>query len=194
MTKLTKYDENATADQFQSYQRKVGSLLYASGVTRPDISRAVGYLSEFKKNPGPQHNEAAHHCFYYLYDTKDFCNDDNGSSSILPLLDCSADAAFGNTSDRRSVQGFVFKLFNGPIHWNSSKQATITTSPTGTELLSLSNATKELIWINRLFKGLQFDIHESLHIFNDNIQTIRLLNKEDPMISSRLKHVDFYQH
>ena len=31
-------------------------------------------------------------------------------------------------------------------------------------------------------------------MLNDNLQTIRLLTKEEPIIKTRLKHVDIYQH
>lgn len=192
---MQKYDGNATNDEIKLYQQKIGSLIYASSVTRPDISRAISHLAEFMTNPGPLHREAADHCLYYLSQTKNLCIQYCDSSlSSSNLLHCSVDAAFANTEDRRSVQGFVFKLCNGPIHWNSSKQATVTTSSTEAELLAISNATKELIWMQRLFNGIKFNPGQDLLLFNDNIQTIRLLTKEDPLIKTKLKHVDIYQH
>lgn len=193
--KLPKYDGKATTEEIKLYQKKIGSLIYASSVTRPDISRATSHLAEFMTNPGPLHHEAADHCLYYLYETKDLgIVYDNSLISSSELLHCTADAAFGNTDDRRSVQGFVFKLCNGPIHWNSSKQATVTTSSTEAELLAISNATKELVWMQRLFSCLKFNPGNDVMLFNDNIQTIRLLTKEDPIIKTKLKHVDIYQH
>lgn len=189
--KMPKNERQASLEEVKRYQQKVGSLIYASGVTRPDISRAVSHLAEFMTNPSQVHQDAVDHCILYLYQSKELCIEYSGKS---PTINCSADAAFANTDERRSVQGFVFKLCNGPIHWNSSKQATVATSSTEAELLSLSNATKELIWMNRLFIGIKFDLDRDVEIFNDNMQTIRLLTKEDPIIKTRLKHVDIYQH
>ena len=60
--KMSKYHDQASLDEVKIYQRKVGSLIYASGVTRPDISRAVSHLAEFMTNPGPLHQEAVNHC------------------------------------------------------------------------------------------------------------------------------------
>lgn len=193
---MIKNAEQSTAEDIKVYQKKVGSLIYASGVTRPDISRAVSHLAEFMTNPGPVHQEAVNHCLLYLYQSKGLSIEYSGASTSpeSPLINCSADAAFANTDERRSVQGFVFKLCNGPIHWNSSKQSTVTTSSTEAELLSLSNATKELIWMHRLFTGIHFNLSNDIEIFNDNKQTIRLLTKEDPVIKTKLKHVDIYQH
>ncbi|KAI0996919.1 hypothetical protein K3495_g11263 [Podosphaera aphanis] len=192
--KMLRNIHQATPDEIKLYQKKVGSLIYASGVTRPDIARAVSHIAEFMSNPSTAHLEAVDHCLYYLYQTRELVIKYTKSAEGSETVNCSADAAFANTEERRSVQGFVFKLCGGPVHWNSSKQATVTTSSTEAELLSLSNATKELIWMQRLFAGIKFHPHEEVKIFNDNIQTIRLLNKEDPIIKTRLKHVDIYQH
>ena len=190
---MSKYDGSTSPDQIKLYQKKVGSLIYASTVTRPDISRAVSHLAEFMTNPGPHHMKAIDHLLFYISQSKDLCIEYSGSS-ISNILHCSADAAFGNSVDRRSVQGFVFKLFNGPVHWNSCKQSTVTTSSTEAELLSLCNASKELVWMHRLFSAIGFKPDQEVEIFNDNIQTLRLLTKEDPIIETRLRHVDIYQH
>ncbi|KAF5203380.1 Reverse transcriptase family protein, partial [Thalictrum thalictroides] len=192
--KLPKSENPANNDEIKIYQRKVGSLIYAAGVTRPDISRTVSHLAEFMTNPSPSHQEATDRCFFYLLKTKKLCIEYSGSNSTKRILHCSADASFGNTGDRRSVQGFVFKLFGGPIHLNSSKQHTVTTSSTEAELLALSHATKELIWMQRVLLGIRLDTDQEVEIFNDNIQTLRLLTKEDPLLQTKLKHVDIYQH
>ena len=46
------------------YQCKVGSLLFAAIVTRPDIAFAICCLSRFNQWPGPQYHEAANRVFY----------------------------------------------------------------------------------------------------------------------------------
>eukprot|EP00961_Rhodomonas_salina_P207194 2796509-Rhodomonas_salina.1 len=43
----------------REYQRIVGSLMYLSGFTRPDIAHAVNQCSRFMSNPGPSHMNAA---------------------------------------------------------------------------------------------------------------------------------------
>ena len=44
-------DEKATPQDIYRYQRKVGSLLYATTTTRPDAARTANKLSEFLRNP-----------------------------------------------------------------------------------------------------------------------------------------------
>lgn len=59
------------------------------------------------------------------------------------MLSCSTDASFADDIEtRKSSQGFIFKLFGGPVLWKSSRQATVTTSTTEAELLALNNATR----------------------------------------------------
>ena len=56
-----------------------------------------------------------------------------------------ADTSYANSPDRRSMEGYAFKLFNGIINWSSRKQSTITTSTTEAKLLAMLNAGKEAI-------------------------------------------------
>ena len=57
-----------------------------------------------------------------------------------------SDTAFADDlATRYSMEGYLFKLFNGPIDWHLIKQKTITTSSTEAELLALSYITKDVI-------------------------------------------------
>src|SRR5260370_40638210 len=53
------------------YRKAIGSLMYASVATRPDISHAVSTLSRFLDNPGQSHWEAVKRVFRYLAGTRD---------------------------------------------------------------------------------------------------------------------------
>lgn len=52
------------------YQEAIGSLMYLSQCTRPDITFAVNKLSRFNANPGPKHWTAVKHILRYLKGTK----------------------------------------------------------------------------------------------------------------------------
>jgi hypothetical protein len=56
----------------ESYRGIVGALNYLSTTTRPDITFAVGCLSQFLNDPGILHWEAAVHTLRYLKGSKDF--------------------------------------------------------------------------------------------------------------------------
>jgi hypothetical protein len=56
----------ASYERITKYQRKIGSLLYAAVITRPDIAFAVLRLSRFITNPGTKHHEGADLVLHYL--------------------------------------------------------------------------------------------------------------------------------
>ena len=105
------------------YAKKVGSIIYPSVITRPDIARAASKLAEFLKNPGPEHLRAVDHCIHYLQETKyyiiKYSQEEETTTSIInnPLVfNNSADASYVNNPNRRSGKGYTFKLFGGVIN------------------------------------------------------------------------------
>ena len=56
---LLPYDGITERASCKAYLRKIGSLLYAAVITRPDVAFAVSRLARFTTNPGPKHHEAA---------------------------------------------------------------------------------------------------------------------------------------
>jgi hypothetical protein len=108
---------------------------------------------------------------------------------------CAGDAAFAdNPVTRYSTEGYLLKLFNGPIDWRSTKQKTVITLNTEAELLALSYAAKEVIWWKRFFKAIQLDFDQDIAILCDNRQIIRLLITETPQINTKLKYIDIHGH
>ena len=58
--------DEATRMKHVPYREAIGSLMYASVATRPNITFAVSTLSQFLDNPGEAHWEAVKHVFRYL--------------------------------------------------------------------------------------------------------------------------------
>ncbi|KAL1974569.1 hypothetical protein VTN31DRAFT_4773 [Thermomyces dupontii] len=63
--------DTATPEEVHRYQRKIGSLIYAATMTRPDIAFAAGLLARFMTNPSRFHEGAVDRLLHYLQDTKD---------------------------------------------------------------------------------------------------------------------------
>jgi hypothetical protein len=127
----------------------------------------------------------------YLFHTRYLAIQFSADIGLLDAFACASDAAFADDLEtRKSTEGFVFKLYGGPVEWGSRKQTTVTTSSTEAELLALTNAAKRLYEWMRLFKGIAFDPGHSFSVACDNQQTIRLLTTETPRLTTRLRHVD----
>lgn len=119
---LKAYEGRASSSQIHQYQQKVGSALYATMITRPDAARAVNKLSEFLTNPGPKHLDAIDRVIVYLYQTRFLAIEYNGQSAS-EIFTIASDASFGDNSDRKSTEGYLCRLFGGPIDWKASKAA-----------------------------------------------------------------------
>lgn len=187
---LKAYEGQATLQEAHAYQRKVGSILYIATNTRADATRTAAKLSEFLKNPGLEHQQAAEQAIAYLNTTWNKAIQYSAEATDTTFM-CASDAAFGdNVPSRKSTEGFLFTLFGGPIHWRSTKQKTVTTSSTEAELLAMTHTTKELAWWTRFFKAIRFDSGHEFKIHADNKQTIRILTTTSPQFSTKLRHVD----
>ena len=114
--------KEAIESKFQSLiDNAVGSLVYAMIGTRADIAFAVGVVSQYMANPGPQHWVAVKRILRYLKGTLDDVLRYGGSYSNLQVVGyCDADYA-GDIDSRKSTTGYVFLLNGGAISWNSKK-------------------------------------------------------------------------
>ena len=150
------------------------------------------------QNPSQTHFEEALRVIAYLNATRYLAIEYSGTTpqEINPsqVLQIAADASFADDlSTRRSSQGYLVKLFNGPILWQSSRQKTVSTSTTEAELLSLSNVGKEVPHMTRIFKAIRFNPEQEIQIECDNQQTVRIVDNKQPAISTKLRHVDIHQ-
>ena len=105
-----------------------------------------------------------------------------------------SDASYGDVlPGRQSSQGFVISLFRGPVARQASRQKTVTTSTTEAELLALSHTAKEVLAMMRLFRQMRLQVEEEPSVLCDNLQTVGIINKEQPQLTTKLRHVDIHQ-
>jgi hypothetical protein len=160
----------ATLSQIHEYQGKIGLIVYPTIITRPDCAFTASKLFEFLQNPSPKHREAADRAIKHLNSTKTHTIK-YSYEKLYDCLICASDAAFADNPDRKSAEGYIFKLFGGPIDWKSQKQKTVTISTTEAELLTLSNAARETYWWMRFFKAIDFNPEIDIEILCENTQT-----------------------
>ncbi|BES98092.1 Hydra magnipapillata [Nesidiocoris tenuis] len=173
------------------FQQLVGSLMYLSVSTRPDISFAVTYLSQFNKNPSVESWSAAKRVLKYLKGTSSL-----GLSYVKGggKLTGFADADWANDpNDRRSFTGFVFKMSGAAISWECRKQKCIALSSTEAEYVAISESCKEGIYLKSFLSEIKKDVGvEKLIVFNDNQSSHKIA--KNPEFSRRSKHIDVKYH
>jgi len=156
-TKLIKIDANSAKPDFDIqplYQSIVGSLMYAMLCTRPDMAFAVQQLSQFASDPSPRHLQGAKRVLRYLQGSPNLHLTYRRNGGVTESVQSYSDANFAADEDRKSISGYVFTLAGSPISWQAKKQSMIALSTAEAEYAALTQAAKEVIWLQNLLKDL----------------------------------------
>lgn len=173
------------------YQAAVGSLLYLSQRTRPDIAHAVANASRSNNCYRLTHWKAVKRIFRYL----------NGSinlklrysNTIDNDLNGFTDADWASDVDkRRSCTGYIFKLSNAAVTWHSGYQQTVAKSTAEAEYMALSDGTAEALWLRQLLRELDNSLAETIKIYCDSRSAIDLASTD--AYRAKTKHIDVRYH
>src|SRR5690606_1419300 len=118
------------------YASAVGSLMYAMIGSRPDLAHAVGVVSRFMSKPGMDHWLAIKWILKYLR------GESKTSLTFVKSSVCSiegfSDSDYSADLDRRrSVTGYVFKVWGNTVSWRSNLQSVVALSTTEAEYMAL---------------------------------------------------------
>lgn len=170
------------------YRELVGSLLYLSHVSRPDISFAINCLSQLQENPTEAAWIALKGILRYLKGTSNYKLIFKRKDFLNNKLSLYVDADWGSDyKDRKSITGYLIKFCNFPIMWHCTKQKVIALSSTEAELIALCKGLQDLIWIDKVLKEAIKD-NLNLTIFEDNLSCIKFVSNDGNQ--GRLKHLD----
>jgi len=103
-----------------------------------------------------------------------------------------ADADWAEDKDRKSISGNVFIMSGGAVAWSAKKQGLIALSTLEAEYISLSHATRHILWHQMLIRELGFKPDRPFNLHNDNRGAIALTR--DPQFHGRSKHIDIRHH
>ena len=202
-------DEDGTDfDNHFNYRSVCGKLNYISKCSRPDIAFATHQCCRYMANPKQSHATAIKRIGRYLLLTKDkgLILKPDKTKSFECFVDASflgewkkerADKAMFDPDTARSRTGYVIFFAGVPLIWSSKLQVEVCLSSTEAEMVALSAATRECIFLIRLLReafstsSLNFDIANSkIHcgIFEDNTGTLELV--KEFRIRPRTKHMN----
>ena len=183
-------DGTATSEQRSYYQSIIGSLLYLTLGTRPDIAYAVIMMSQFMVNPSEEHIKKALYIVKYVATNPNGKIIYNGKQKEGFVAYSDADWA-GDQISRKSVTDYIIKLAGGPVSWVSRKQKTVALSSTEAEYMSLSDTSRQIIWIESLFQEIGMFL-KNIQLGVDNQGAIFLAS--NPAQEHRSKHIDIHYH
>ncbi|XP_016199009.1 uncharacterized protein LOC107639969 [Arachis ipaensis] len=157
------------------YRKLVGRLLYLTN-TRPDISYAVGCLSQFLDCPTDQHFQVGLHVLRYLKG--------DPSSSLFFAKD-----------NNLKLTGFVdsdWATCPDTRRSRSRKQTTVSYSSLDAEYRAMSQVTREGQWLVYLLKELQAEHKTPFSLFCDTQSALHIA--ANPIFHERTKHLEVDCH
>lgn len=166
-----------------SYRSVVGSVLYFSLCTRPDVSTAVGILARHCSHPGPAHVEALRRLVGYLSRTshlgivyhpqrKDLVNRPAViEAADRPMqLSSFSDADYAMAHNRKSTSGYVVMLNGGPVIWSSRLQKITAQSTAEAEVIAATDCVKEVVHLRLILTELGYSdkVDQPTIVYEDN--------------------------
>ncbi|CAN0838583.1 Retrovirus-related Pol polyprotein from transposon TNT 1-94 [Linum grandiflorum] len=185
-TASTPFDSNSHLEKNQGepidqskYARIIGSLMFLTNCTRPDVSFAVNRLSRYTSNPNEEHWTALYRVLRYLKGTSSRGLRYSGHPSVIEGY-CDANWVTSK-DDVSSTSGFVFTLGGAAISWKSTKQTCIARSTMEAEFIALDTASQEAEWLKALLCDLPMwsstsggisllcDSQAAIHVANSSV-------------------------
>lgn len=183
------HDGELLTDALQ-FRSIVGGLQYLT-LTRPYITFAVNYISQFMHAPTTTHMLLAKRVLRYLKGTL-------GSGIVIQSGDISKITSYSDSDwagcpdTRRSTSGYYVFLGNSLVSWSSKKQPTVSKSSTEAEYKALSVLATEVIWISDLLEELHIAPDVPHSIFCDNMGAQFLAS--NPAFHAITKHIEVDYH
>jgi hypothetical protein len=182
---MTKEEKEYMIDK--PYGSIVGSLVYLSINTRPDLTFAVQQLARHMKNPRRVHWEALERTLSYLkrVPTHEIVYKPNCVNQLLAYSDADYQ---GDNGSSYSTSGYSIMLAGGTIAWGSKKQDRIARSSTEAEFNALDYCARTVEELSSICKELEIDMPVPI-VYEDNQSTISIVRNHDK--HQRSRHFDF---
>lgn len=181
------------------YRSVVDCLMYIAICTRPDITYAVGVLSQHLESPSVTHWFLAMHVIRYLSGTRSLgIHYGKGDSQIGGLQSwhypvCHSDSDWaGDPNTRRSTTGYLFKMNGGAISWRSRLQPTVSLSLTEAQYRATTKAGQEIAWLRNLLSFVGIKHPTPTVLCCDNQGAVDLTKKT--VFHGRTKHIEVQYH
>ncbi|RAL68311.1 hypothetical protein DID88_007041 [Monilinia fructigena] len=189
-------DDLLCEDDKTLYLQIVGSTIYSSNCTRPDIAYAVGQLARVMHAPGESHLVLAKHLLQYLAGTYSVGTVYSNRLNMLSYeYRAYTDSTWGSAADRKSVQGVALIRYGGAIVWSSTKQKSTSLCTMEAEIIAANEGAKELAWMEKLVKDLGERSEEEPFIptlYCDNASGVDWM--QENKFHSKAKHIDIRWH
>ena len=163
--RLENPEDKVSPEEHETYKSGVGTLLYLTKHSRPDICNPVRELSKTMDAPAPVHLKEMYKLIRFVLSTKDYGLKFELMKGIKKWgLKPLSDSDFASDKETRTVYLDVIYFCGIPIASRSKGMKSVVLSTKEAEYMALSEVLKELKFIVQLLQKL--NIEEELHVHN----------------------------
>ena len=183
-------EDKVNPQDHEIYRSGVGTLLYLTKHSRPDICNPVRELSKTMDAPAPAHLKEMYKLIRHVLATKGYGLKFELRKDIMKwALKALSDNDFASDKETRiSVFGYIIYFCGIPIAWRSKGMKSVVLSTTEAEYMALSEVVKELKFIVQLLQTMNIEVELPITVHVDNVGAIWLSNNRTT--SDRTKHID----
>ena len=176
--RLENHEDKVSPKEHETYRSGVGTLLYLTKHSRPDICNPVRELSKTMDAPAPVHLKEMYKLIRFVPSTKDYGLKFELMKDIKKWsLKVLSDSDFANDKETRiSVFGYIIYYCGIPIVWRSKGMKSVVVSTTEEEYMALSEVVKELKFIVQLLQTMNVEVELPITVYVDNVGAIGLSN------------------
>ena len=178
-------------EEHETYRSGVGTLLYLTRHSRPDICNAVRELSKTMDAPAPAHLKEMYKVIIHVLSIKGYGLKFELRKDIIKwALKALSDSDFASDKETRiSVFGYIIYFCGIPIAWRSKgMKSVVLSTTTEAEYMALSEVVKELKFIVQFLQTMNIEVELPITVYVDNVGAIWLSNNRTT--SDRTKHID----
>lgn len=189
--KSTDDDILLEGDDIYLYRQIVGSTIYLSNNTRPDIAYAVGQLARFMSVPAITHLQMAKQLLRYLAGTIHVGITYSNRRGELPYsYSIYTDSTWGTEQDRVSFHGYVTIRYGGAVTWMAQRQKSTAQSSMDSEIIAANEGAKEAAWLEKVTEDLGERGSDPYipTLYCDNLGGIDLM--KDTKFHNKAKHIE----
>ena len=187
--RLDNPEDKVNCEEHETYRSGVGTLLYLTKHSRPDICNPVRELSKTMDAPAPVHLKEMYKVIRHVLSTKGYgLQFELRKDMIKWALKALSDSDFASDKETRiSVFGFIIFFWGIPIAWRSKGMKSVVLSTTDAEYMALSEVVEELKFIVQLLQTMNIKVELPITVHVDNVGAIWLSNNRTT--SDRTKQI-----
>ena len=172
--RLENPEDKVNPAEHETYRSGVGTLLYLTKHSRPDICNPVRELSKTMDAPAPVHLKEMYKLIRFVLSTKDYGLKFELIKNIKKwTLKALSDSDFASDKETRiNVHGYIIYFCGIPIAWRSKRMKSGVLSTTEAEYMALSEVVKELKFIGQLLQTMNIEIELPITVYVDKVGAI----------------------